>query len=135
MLAGMPFDLKLHWSLEEPGLVATFTPGPDHHGPADSLHGGIAALLLDETMAAYGHAVDKVHMITGSLTIRYRKPIPLDGRPIRIEAWREGPLRRAIKVNGRIVTADGVVAVEANGLFLKAWDGAYPAKAGPDDAG
>lgn len=122
----MPFDIDMKWSLEAPGLVATFTPGPQHHGPADSLHGGISALLLDECMAAYGDAVDKVHLITGKLNITYRKPVALDGRPVRVEAWREpGEIRRAVKVFGQIVTADGVVAVEATGLFLKAWDGAY----------
>ena len=122
----MPFDIAMTWTLEPPGLVATFTPGPQHYGPANSLHGGIAALLLDECMAAYGNAVDKVHFITGTLNLKYRKPVSLDGRPVRVEAWREdGPLRKANKVFGRIVTADGVVAVEANGLFLRAWEGAY----------
>ncbi len=124
----MPFDIDMEWSREDPGLVATFTPGPQHHGPANSLHGGIAALLLDECMAAFGHAVDKVHMITGTLNLKYRKPIPLDGRPLRIEAWRDGPLRRATRLHGRILTADGDVAVEASGLFIRAWDGAYPPK-------
>ena len=47
MLTAMPFDIDMDWSLEPPGLVARFTPGPQHHGPADNLHGGIAALILD----------------------------------------------------------------------------------------
>lgn len=122
----MPFDIDMDWSIEPPGLVATFTPGPQHYGPANSLHGGIAALILDECMAAHGNAIDKVHLITGTLNLKYRKPVALDGRPIRVESWRDpGELRRAVKVYGRILTADGVVAVEANGLFLRAWDGAY----------
>jgi acyl-coenzyme A thioesterase PaaI-like protein len=128
MLAGMPFDIEMQWSLEPPGLVAVFTPGPQHHGPAGSLHGGIAAMLLDECMGAYGNAVDKVHAVTGTLNLKYRKPVPLDGRPLRVESWREGELRRVTKMHGRLVTADGEVAVEATGLFLRAWDGAFPRK-------
>ena len=124
----MPFDIDMEWFLEAPGLVAVFTPGPQHHGPADSLHGGIAALVLDECMAAYGNAVDKVHTITGTLNLKYRKPVPLDGRPLRVEAWREGELRKVSKMFGRLLTADGDVAVEASGLFIRAWDGAYPRK-------
>lgn len=124
----MPFDIDMEWSLEPPGLVAVFTPGPQHHGPADTLHGGIAALCLDECMAALGHAVDRIHTITGTLNLRYRKPVPLDGRPVRVEAWRDGAGRRATKVFGRIVTADGDVAVEASGLFVRVADDAYPAK-------
>ncbi len=128
MLAGMPFDIDMEWSLEPPGLVAVFTPGPQHHGPADSLHGGIAALVLDECMAAYGNAVDKIHTITGTLNLKYRRPVALDGRPLRVEAWREGELRKVNKMFGRLLTADGEVAVDAWGLFVRAWDGAYPRK-------
>lgn len=140
MLAGMPFDIDMEWSLEPPGLVATFTPGPQHYGPASSLHGGIAALVLDECMAAYGNAVDRVHTITGTLNLKYRKPVPLDGRPLRVEAWRDDPAagvggkvqpRRVTKMFGRLLTADGELAVEAWGLFIRAWDGAYPDKKKP----
>lgn len=119
MLAGMPFDIDMEWTLEDPGLVARFVPGPQHKGPPGMLHGGVAALCLDECMAALGHALDKIHTVTGSLNIKYRKPIPLDGRVVRVESWREGEGRRATKVNGRIVTADGVVAVEATGVFFR----------------
>lgn len=124
----MPFDIDMDWSLEPPGLVARFTPGPHHHGPVNTLHGGIAALLLDECMAALGHALDRVHTITGTLNVRFRKPIPLDGRVVRVEAWRDSPPRRATKVFGRIVTADEEVAVEAQGLFVRVPTSAYPAQ-------
>ena len=121
----MAMDIEMTWSKEPPGLVAVFTPGPQHEGPRHSLHGGIAAMCLDECMAALGHVLDRVHTITGTLNLKYRKPIPLDGRPVRVEAWRDGDGRRATKVFGRILTADGDVAVEANGLFIRAWEGAY----------
>ena len=87
------------------------------------LHGGVAALCLDECMAALGHALDRIHTVTGTLNLRYRKPIPLDGRVVRVEAWREGEGRRATRVQGRIVTADGDVAVEATGLFIRSTAG------------
>ncbi len=119
----MPFDIDMDWSLEPPGLVARFTPGPQHHGPPDTLHGGVAALLLDECMAALGHALDRIHTITGTLNIKYRQPVPLDGRVVRVEAWRDGDGRRATRVHGRIVTADDVVAVEATGLFIRSSGG------------
>jgi acyl-coenzyme A thioesterase PaaI-like protein len=115
----MPFDIEMEWTLEPPGLVARFTPGPQHHGPADALHGGIAALLLDETMAALGHALDRIHTVTGTLNVKFRKPIPLDGRTVRVVAWRESDPRRATMVFGRIVPADDVVAVTAEGVFIR----------------
>ncbi|HVV38462.1 MAG TPA: PaaI family thioesterase [Acidimicrobiales bacterium] len=118
----MPFDIDMEWSLEPPGLVARFTPGPAHQGPHKNLHGGVAAYVLDETMAGLGQTLYKVHLVTGTLTLKYRKPVPIDGREVRVEAWREGDARRAMKVFGRIVTADDVVAVEASGLFIRVDD-------------
>jgi acyl-coenzyme A thioesterase PaaI-like protein len=119
----MPFDIDMDWSLEPPGLVARFTPGQQHRGPPGMLHGGVAALCLDECMAALGHTLDRIHTVTGTLNLRYRKPIPLDGRVVRVEAWRDGEGRRATRVHGRIVTADDVVAVEATGMFIRSASG------------
>jgi acyl-coenzyme A thioesterase PaaI-like protein len=115
----MPFDIDMDWSLEAPGIVARCVPPAKYANEGNTLHGGIAALLLDETMAALGQTLDKTKNVTGTLNLKYRQPIPLDGRIVRIEAWREGEGRRATKVFGRIVTADDVVAVEATGVFIR----------------
>lgn len=114
------FGIGLVYSAEPPGIVSTVTPRPEHRGPPGFLHGGLAALCLDETMASLGIALDKVHTVTATLELKYRQPVPLDGRPIRIEAWRDRPdARRTQKVHGRLVLADGTVAVEATGLFVQ----------------
>jgi len=112
--------LGLEWSREAPGLVSTFTPDSSHRGRPGFLHGGLAATVLDETMAALGWATDGIHTVTATLELRYRHPVPLDGHPLRIEAWRDGPEpRRVHKVHGRILLADGTAAVEATGLFVR----------------
>jgi acyl-coenzyme A thioesterase PaaI-like protein len=115
----MPFDIDMEWSLEPPGLVARCVPPVKYANRGNTLHGGIAALLLDETMAALGQTLDKTYNVTGTLNLKYRRPIPLDGRVVRVEAWRDGAGRRATKVMGRIITADDLVAVEANGVFIR----------------
>jgi len=123
--------LGMSWSKEPPGLVATFTPGAGHRGPPGRLHGGLAAAVLDETMAALSLASDGVHSVTAKLELRYRHPVPLDGRPVRAEAWRDGSRpgasaggpRRIQTVHGRLVLADGTVAVEASGLFVRSPEG------------
>ena len=115
-----PLGLGLVFRKEAPGLVATFEPKPGHRGPPGFLHGGIAATVLDETMASLGWALDDVPCVTATLEIRYRKPVPLDGTPLRIEAWRERPeARRTQRVKGRLLLADGTVAVEASGIFVQ----------------
>jgi acyl-coenzyme A thioesterase PaaI-like protein len=112
----------MEWSAEPPGLVSTFTPVAEHRGPPGYLHGGLAAAAMDETMAALGLALDKTHTVTATLSLRYRCPVPLDGTPLRIEAWRADARsgRRVRKVQARLLLADGTVAVEASGLFANA---------------
>ena len=116
-----PTSLGLRWSIEPPGLVATFLPKPVHRGPPGFLHGGLAAVCLDETMASLSLALDQAYTVTATLELRYRKPVPLDGSLVRIEAWRERlEQRRTQRVHGRLLLADGTLAVEASGLFVRA---------------
>jgi acyl-coenzyme A thioesterase PaaI-like protein len=115
-----PTSMGLAWSVEPPGLVATFTPRPEHRGPPGYLHGGLAATCLDETMASLSIALDDHYTVTATLHLRYRKAIPIDGSVVRVEAWRDRPeARRTHKVQGRLLLADGSVAVEATGLFVR----------------
>src|SRR5260370_17261680 len=89
-----PTSLGLQWSVEPPGLVATFLPKPEHRGPPGYLHGGLAAVFLDETMASLSIALDKVYTVTGTLELRYPKPVPLNGSPVRIHSCRHPPHAR-----------------------------------------
>ena len=115
-----PLGLRLRFKKEAPGLVARFDPGQEHRGPPGFLHGGVAAAVLDETMASLGWALDDVPCVTATLSIKYRQPVPLDGRPVRIEVWRAQPeARRTQRVQGRLLLADGTVAVEATGIFVQ----------------
>jgi acyl-coenzyme A thioesterase PaaI-like protein len=115
------WNLGLEWSKEPPGVVSTFTPAPEHRGRAGFLHGGLAATVLDETMAALGIVLDGVQTVTATLTVKYRQPVPLDGSPLRTEAWREAARagRKIQQVHGRLLLPDGTVAVEASGLFVR----------------
>ena len=109
-----PYNLDMRYSREPAGpsnaeaLVGRFTPQPDHRGPPGLLHGGIAATALDEVMASVGFALDGVHCMTATLELRYRRGVPLDGREVRVEAWRDrAEERRTQRVHGRLVLADG----------------------------
>jgi acyl-coenzyme A thioesterase PaaI-like protein len=121
---------RLEWSVEAPGLVSVFEPSAGHAGQPGFLHGGLAATLLDETMAALSWATDRVHTVTATLSLRYRLPVPLDAGPLRMEAWYEDERpRRVRKVHGRLLLPDGSAAVEATGLFVRV------SAAGGDDRG
>jgi len=102
-----------------PTVVGEIVPDEGWAGPVGLLHGGMAAALLDECMGALSHGLDKIATITVTLDLRFRAPVPLDGRAVRVEAWREHPeLRRRNRVHGRLLLADGTAAVEATALML-----------------
>ena len=88
-------------------------------GPPGFLHGGMAAALLDDCMGGLSHALDRIATITATLDLRFRRPVPLDGTTVRIEAWRESPeLRRRNRVHGRLLLCDGAPAVLATALMV-----------------
>ena len=108
-----------------PLLVATFRPKPRHQGAPGFLHGGVAATCLDEAMAGVGYALDRIHTVTATLNLKYRRPVPLAAVPLRVEAWRDrAEPRRQQRVRGRLLLPDGTLAVEGDGIFVQATLGA-----------
>ena len=102
-----------------PTVMGEIVPDDRWEGPPGVLHGGMAGALLDECMGALSHGIDHIATITVTLDLRFRLPVPLDGRAVRVEAWREHPqLRRRNRVHGRLLLADGDAAVEATALML-----------------
>jgi acyl-coenzyme A thioesterase PaaI-like protein len=117
-------SMGLDFRVEPPGVVATFVPRHEHRGAPGFLHGGFAAMALDETLAAVGWLLDDTHVVTATLELRYRRPVPLAGGPLRVEAWRvnAGSTSRRWRVEGRLLLADGTPAVEGRGIFVAAPD-------------
>jgi acyl-coenzyme A thioesterase PaaI-like protein len=119
-----PIGLGLQFAREGDRCVARFVPRPEHRGVPGFLHGGVSATVLDETMASVGYMLDGVHCVTATLDLKYRRPVPLNGDELRIEAWRDDPRpRRRHKVSGRLLLSTGEIAAEAVGIFISVPDG------------
>ena len=84
-------QIKSQWSIPGEESVATFTPRPEHMaGPTDVLYGGIIGALIDchSICSAIAHRYhvegreigqgERIWYVTGTLTVKYRKPTPLD---------------------------------------------------------
>ncbi|MFE6508399.1 PaaI family thioesterase [Nocardioides sp. NPDC057767] len=101
---------------EPDGSVAgSVNLGITYQGPPGCVHGGISALLLDHTLGvANAHA--GTSGMTGTLTVRYLKPVPLHTDLV-VRGWQERVEGRKIWSGGSI-SADGVVLVQADGLFI-----------------
>lgn len=100
-------------------LLGVFTPLPVHQGYPGRVHGGISSAMLDETIGRAINILDPgVWGVTVELTVRYRKPVPLDGE-IRAIGRITRDSRRLFEGSGEIVLSDGSVAVEAVGKYMK----------------
>ena len=99
----------------ERSVVASVTFGSAYEGPPGSLHGGFVAATFDEVLG-FVQSLGGNPGMTGTLTVKYRRPTPLhteliiEGELLRIEG-------RKIFTEGRIL-ADGLVTAEAEGLFI-----------------
>jgi uncharacterized protein (TIGR00369 family) len=87
-----PIGLRTAWTLEEDGAArARYQPLREHQGWSGLVHGGILSALLDEAMAQR-LKLEGIRAVTASISVRFRRPTPIDG-PLLVE--------------GRIVEASG----------------------------
>jgi thioesterase superfamily protein len=86
------------------GAEGWCTLGQIYEGPPMYGHGGVSAMLIDQLLghaaAASGHPG-----VTTDLSVRYRRPVPLDV-PLRV--W-----GRVVKVEGRRISAVGGITTAA----------------------
>jgi len=115
-----PAGLKARfYELEDGELLGVFQPQEVHQSYPGRLHGGIASTVLDETIGrAMNIANPDEWGVTVELTVRFRKPVPLD-EEIHAIARITRDSKRIFEGTGEIVLADGTVAVEASGKYMK----------------
>jgi uncharacterized protein (TIGR00369 family) len=107
------------FELDDGELVGVFRPAREHQGYPGRLHGGIASAILDETIGrAINSGAADVWGVTVELTVRYRRPVPLD-EELRVVGRITRDSSRLFEGSGEILLADGEPAVEAHGKYLK----------------
>jgi acyl-coenzyme A thioesterase PaaI-like protein len=87
-----------------------------YEGPPTCVHGGVIAETFDEMLGAANIVAENPGM-TGTLTVRYRKPTPLR-TDLRIEARCLGRDGRKIRTWAGIYHGE-VLTAEADGLFIE----------------
>jgi uncharacterized protein (TIGR00369 family) len=97
-------------------ITATFRPRHEYQGTSGSLHGGIAATVVDEIMVWAAILQERVLCVTGRMDIRYRKPLANDGEYL-ARARVDRRSGRRLEVSAEI-EADGATAVSGSGLYL-----------------
>ena len=112
----MPMQMSQDLTIGEFGAVigtATFTE--QYEGPPGHIHGGFIAAAFDEVLGMAQSLTGRPGM-TGTLTIKYRAPTPLN-TPIVFKGWVERVDGRKIFTKGQSFHGE-VLCAEAEVLFL-----------------
>lgn len=106
---------------QESGRVigtATYTPEKEHTGAPGWVQGGLSATVLDFVSARIAKAVLDSSIATGTLEIRYRQPVLIDGGPYQVIGSCDAARSRTVRVTTAIMSGEGRPLVEATGLFV-----------------
>jgi acyl-coenzyme A thioesterase PaaI-like protein len=90
-------------------------PAP-YEGPPSFVHGGVIALMFDELLGV-ANIANGCPGMTGTLTIKYRRPTPLF-LPLRWTAWVDRVEGRRIRSRAEVHVGDELCA-EADGIFVQ----------------
>jgi acyl-coenzyme A thioesterase PaaI-like protein len=122
LVCGIENKLGLHasfYELDNHELVAIYKPADEHQSYPERLHGGISATILDETL---GRAIsideETVWGVTVELNLKYKKPVPLD-QELKVVAKITRNASRMFEGEGKIILANGDIAVTATGKYMK----------------
>jgi acyl-coenzyme A thioesterase PaaI-like protein len=87
-----------------------------YEGPPGHVHGGCIAAMFDQALA-FANIANGVGAMTGSLTVRYRRPTPID-TDLRFEAWTDRVEDPKVFTRGEC-RAGGELLTESEGLFVR----------------
>ena len=94
---------------------ASFHLNALYEGPPTKVHGGVAALILDQVLGEAAAAGGSPGM-TGTLTLRYRRNLPLGD--CSVEGWIDRVEGVKTIVRGVVRDAEDRDCVEAEGVFI-----------------
>ena len=113
---GNPLAPPVETTVGDGVATGRVTFGWAYQGPPALVHGAVIAGVYDDILG-FANMGAGVPAMTGTLTVRYRKPTPLH-REVVFEARVERIEGRKVFTSGQS-TVDGVVTSEADGIFIQ----------------
>jgi uncharacterized protein (TIGR00369 family) len=111
-----PSGLRLCFQRDGQSIVARFTVPDRFHGAPGVCHGGIVATLMDEISCAVAVFIHERLVVTGELSVRYRRPCPVE-TPIELSARMTGEHPRYLTIEADI-RRGGEVLAHSTGKFF-----------------
>jgi acyl-coenzyme A thioesterase PaaI-like protein len=115
---GHPTGLHIRCFKTAEGVISPIIVPGQYSGPPGAAHGGIVAAYLDEVLAAASFRATARAAVTGELTIRYVKPVPVE-TPIIGKGSLVADHGRYVDVEGRLedLGTGGVLATARARFF------------------
>jgi acyl-coenzyme A thioesterase PaaI-like protein len=110
-----PLAPPMHLAVQGETVVALTRFGSAYEGPPGCVHGGFVAAAFDDVLGLTQSLSGQMGM-TGTLTVRYRRPTPLYAE-LRFEGRVEEVSGRKVTTSGQLY-AGGSLTAEATGLFI-----------------
>jgi acyl-coenzyme A thioesterase PaaI-like protein len=115
---GHPTGLHVRCFKTVEGVISPIIVPGQYNGPPGAAHGGIVAAYLDEVLAAAVKRATARPAVTGELTVRYLKPVPVE-TPIIGKGSLVADHGRYVDVEGRLEELDtGGVLATARARFF-----------------
>lgn len=111
--------LKIKFYDEKPGSVLASVVVPRHfQGYPGIVHGGVIAAMLDEVSGrtAMGDLENTRWMVTASLSIRYRRPVPVE-KPLKLVGTLKQDSGLIIRAHGEIQDENGLLLAEGDAVM------------------
>jgi acyl-coenzyme A thioesterase PaaI-like protein len=100
-------------------VTAEYTVPAHYQGYPGVVHGGIVATMLDEvTSRTIFRGNPPRFVVTARLSIRYRKPVPVE-TPLRLTGRVVEDKGRVITVAGEVQSMDGTILAEAEAVLVE----------------
>jgi len=113
-----PIGLKAFFYEDDDGrVIVKFTPRQEHQGYPGFMHGGIISALMDEVIGRVVTSLD-IWAVTAKLELKFRKPVPL-GEELTIIGEMVRLRSRSFEAKGELRLADGTLAVEGYGVYVR----------------
>jgi acyl-coenzyme A thioesterase PaaI-like protein len=112
-----PIGLNLSFYRQGEYVCSDLTLGKNYEGWENMAHGGIVSTLLDEIMSWAMIYFKRIFFATRSMTIKYKRPVPLH-RLLTVQGTiLEGERKRLCKAKGFISDEDKNILVKAEATF------------------
>lgn len=113
-----PSGLKLKFHINEDFQIKTvFTPRNIHQGFSGIVHGGLIALILDESMVNLLWRLQK-HAVSAQMEVRLKHPART-GEAINFTAWIAKEEKKIIYTESKGYKNDGLIVATAKAKCLK----------------